>query len=332
MTQPLTKPVFSLLGVTLILSFSLVRAQDRNADDLYHDYCSVCHGDTGDGNSHARQGLIPPPRNFTTPESSVYLTRDRMIQSISEGIPGTAMTPWNSQLSTSEIENVTDLIRNRFMLSATADDASRGRKIYAEYCSVCHGDAGKGAMWAMQGLSPSPANFTDPKVIKSLNRNDMIQAVTFGRVETAMTGWTDRLNSSDVEAVVDYIMIGFMGIDDAEMGTGMGTSTAEMDAPLPKNLKGDVNAGFGLYTANCATCHGDVGDGRGPRAYFINPKPRNFTHTASRAVLNRPALFQAVSKGRLYSEMPAWDKVLSDQKIADVAEYVFQQFIQQSSR
>ena len=118
------------------------------------------------------------------------------------------------------------------------------------------------------------------------------------------------------------------------MGTGMGTSinTVKMDAPLPLNLQGDVKAGFGLYTANCATCHGDVGDGRGPRAYFINPKPRNFTHTASRAVLNRPALFQAVSKGRLYSEMPAWDKVLSDQQIADVAEYVFQQFIQQSGR
>jgi mono/diheme cytochrome c family protein len=253
-----------------------------------------------------------------------------MIQSISQGIPGTAMTPWRSQLSTLEIEQVTDLIRDKFMLAVTANDASPGRKIYAEYCSVCHGDAGQGAMWAMQGLSPPPANFTDPKVIQSLDRNGMILAVTFGRVETAMTGWSGRLNPSDVEVVVDYIMAGFMGIDDA--GTGTGIDAVAMSAPQPFNLTGDVNAGMGLYSANCATCHGDVGDGRGPRAYFINPKPRNFTHTASRAVLNRPALFHAVSKGRLYSEMPAWNKVLSKQQIADVAEYVFQQFIQPTKR
>ena len=87
-----------------------------------------------------------------------------------------------------------------------------------------------------------------------------------------------------------------------------------------------------LYVANCTTCHGEVGDGRGPRAYFINPKPRNFTHAAARSVLNRPALFEAISKGRLYSEMSAWDKVLSNQQIADVVEYVFKEFIQESGK
>jgi len=39
-------------------------------------------------------------------------------------------------------------------------------------------------------------------------------------------------------------------------------------------------------------------------------------------------LFAAVANGRNGSEMPAWNKVLDDQQIADVAEYVFQAFIQ----
>ena len=65
----------------------------------------------------------------------------------------------------------------------------------------------------------------------------------------------------------------------------------------------------------------------GPRAYFINPKPRNFIEDASRARLNRVALYAAVSEGKLGSEMPAWNKVATPQQIADVAEYVLQSFV-----
>ena len=75
------------------------------------------------------------------------------------------------------------------------------------------------------------------------------------------------------------------------------------------------------------TCHGKDGDGRGPRAYFINPKPRNFLHAGSRAELNRPELYEHIGEGVRGTEMPAWDKVLTPQQIADVAEYVFRQFI-----
>ena len=63
------------------------------------------------------------------------------------------------------------------------------------------------------------------------------------------------------------------------------------------------------------------------RAIFINPKPRNFLHEASRHELNRPALFQAIAQGKLGTEMPAWNKVLNEQEIANVAEFVFQRFI-----
>jgi mono/diheme cytochrome c family protein len=38
-------------------------------------------------------------------------------------------------------------------------------------------------------------------------------------------------------------------------------------------------------------------------------------------------LFAAVGNGRNGTEMPAWNKVLNDQQIADVSEYVFQSFI-----
>jgi mono/diheme cytochrome c family protein len=41
-----------------------------------------------------------------------------------------------------------------------------------------------------------------------------------------------------------------------------------------------VRRGAGLYTANCASCHGDNGGGDGPAGLTLNPKPRNFRSLA----------------------------------------------------
>jgi mono/diheme cytochrome c family protein len=48
---------------------------------------------------------------------------------------------------------------------------------------------------------------------------------------------------------------------------------------------------------------------------------------SARAQFNRPALYAAIAQGRVGTEMPAWDKVLTPQEIANVAEFVFREFI-----
>ena len=68
--------------------------------------------------------------------------------------------------------------------------------------------------------------------------------------------------------------------------------------------------------------------GKGPAPISSTPSRANFVEDASRARLNRVALFAAVSEGKLGTEMPAWNKVSTPQQVADVAEYVFQSFIQ----
>jgi mono/diheme cytochrome c family protein len=57
------------------------------------------------------------------------------------------------------------------------------------------------------------------------------------------------------------------------------------------------------------------------------PKPRNFLHTASRASLNRPVLFESISKGKLRTEMPAWKNVLNDSEIHQIISYIDEVFI-----
>lgn len=43
---------------------------------------------------------------------------------------------------------------------------------------------------------------------------------------------------------------------------------------------GDPVAGQVVYAANCTACHGKAGDGKGPAAVALKPKPTDFTVTA----------------------------------------------------
>jgi mono/diheme cytochrome c family protein len=217
-------------------------------------------------------------------------------------------------------------------------DKSTPDRIYHNFCSVCHGDKGDGKSRAQNSFLSPPRDFTAPEA-KNLTRDYMITTVRDGKPGTAMVGWKTQLNDQEIAGVVDYVRSTFMGIGStpalAAPASAGQTAPGEANAALaqhramgfPGGLKGDAAAGRTFYLANCATCHGEKGDGQGPRAYFINPKPRNFLEPAARNSFNRPLLFDVVSKGKVGTEMPAWDKVLSSQQIANVSEFVFQQFI-----
>lgn len=183
---------------------------------LYQDFCSVCHGDKGDGDSHAREGLKPPPRDFTEPEIAALLTREYIIKIIANGKPGTAMTAWSSRLNNNEVTAIADYIRTKFLrISKGIEipvDNKKGYEIYRTTCSVCHGDDGTGARWAGSSLKPAPRNFTTLDSRTSQTSERMRNAILAGRPGTAMTSFARQLSSEDVDAVIDYIETSFMGI------------------------------------------------------------------------------------------------------------------------
>ena len=353
-----------LLPVMLVLSFAgTAAAGDRSTEAaqtpaaLYHNYCSVCHGEQGDGKSRARDSFSRPPRDFTTPQALQEMTRDRMVAAVKGGVPGTAMVAWKTQLNDAQVAGLVDYIRETFMRASLANDASRGRQVYAKSCSVCHGERGTGSMWASANLRPAPSDFSSPQAGTALGRDRMLASVAAGRPGTAMAGFERQLSIEDRVAVVDYIRSAFMRVDAdsgisgtrahgvapapriaAAVAAAASAAAAaaaaaalvkvDMKLALPQGLRGNADAGHTFYDANCATCHGVKGDGQGPRAYFINPKPRSFIDAQSRAMLNRPALYAGVAAGKRGTEMPAWDKVLTPQQLADVSEYLFASFIQ----
>ncbi len=371
----LFKPLSILVLMFATVSvWAAVPVSQDVASNIYSENCAVCHGDRGDGQSRARFGLNPKPRDFTSPGAAAELNRKRMIASVAQGRKGTAMVGWHGRLSMPQIEGVVDYIRTTFMplapseeaLGATEPRLQHGKALYEEHCRVCHGDKGNGATWTNAVLNPSPRNFTSPQARRILPRKRMLASVTYGRKETAMMGFANRLSETDIHAVVDYIRATFMkgavvadaGIMDLSGSRALGGDHAgtashgrapasigshgttprfsqqqaaahevDMNAPFPDGLKSDFKRGRGIYMANCTACHGARGDGLGPRAHFIQPKPRDFLHIESRRMFNRPALFQAIMMGKAGTVMPAWGAVLTPQQVADVAEFVYQDFI-----
>ncbi len=327
----------SLVSIPTLAGKHDAKGPESKPDALYHNYCSVCHGDRGDGRSRARNSLNPPPRDFTT---AGELTREAMVTIITHGKPGTAMVGWKTQLNTAEIEGLTDYIRKTFMIVALDPKLQRGKSLYAQNCITCHGPQGQGSDLQIGGSKPA-RDLASPQARAELSRERMISSVTTGRPGTAMAGFGGRMPASDIDAVVDYVRAAIMVPQTDISGTNAhagragspapkvaaANSGADMKQPMPNSLKGSAAAGERFYMANCATCHGAKGDGKGPRAYFINPKPRNFLDPAFTSSFNRPAIYAATSMGRQGSEMPAWSKVLNEQEIANVAEFVFQRFV-----
>jgi len=223
-------------------------------------------------------------------------------------------------------------------------ETSPGARIFAENCSVCHGDRGDKGMYATSGLNPSPRNFTDDKARRDLSRERMIYSVTHGRPGTAMIAWGTKFSDEEIGQVVDYVRDSlmfpmgeqkWMQLNMAAAPGGMAMEhqhnlhwdLADIAKPMPFSLNGDFESGKAFYNDNCYVCHGEKGDGKGPRSHFIFPKPRDFTQSYSLYKFSREHIFYSISDGVVGTEMPAWKHVLDRQQIADVAEYVFQAFI-----
>lgn len=93
----------------------LQSVESAGGKKIYEKNCAVCHGDKGNTAVWARGGLNPPPRDFTTVDAQRILTRDRMINSVTKGRPGTGMVSFESKFSAEEIALVVDYIRGNLM-------------------------------------------------------------------------------------------------------------------------------------------------------------------------------------------------------------------------
>ena len=107
-------------------------------------------------------------------------------------------------------------------------------------------------------------------------------------------------------------------LDQAEAPASKGRDLPPVDpatvmTPNPKLLaRGEV-----LFKQNCTSCHGDTGQGDGPAAGTLNPKPRNFTQPAGwKRGFHVTDIFTTISTGVKGTGMAAFDFIMPADRMA----------------
>ena len=290
-------------------------------EKIYVEFCSVCHGDDGNVSNWAKNGLNPPPRDFTAPGLLSVLTLDRMVDSVANGRSGTGMTPFKRQLSKNDITAVVKFIRFNFM-GVDPDRDSGGAPLSminpAPQRSTGQAQAQRGGIPGVN--MPLSASRSSPAAADPYRQAPRHQGMPQqGQQQYQQRGQQQYQQQGQQQ----YQQQGQQQYQ--QQGRNM---SADMSLPIPNGLRGNARWGRDSYMKNCSACHGEAGAGNGPRAYFINPRPRDFTSNTSRQTLNRPRIFKGINEGVLGTVMPAWSKIMSPQEIANLSEFVFQTFIQ----
>ncbi len=90
-----------------------------------------------------------------------------------------------------------------------------------------------------------------------------------------------------------------------------------------------LRSGRQLYMQHCMHCHGFTGDGDGPTAKYLNPRPRDyrlgvfkFKSTLGPKKITRSDLQRIIKAGVPGTYMPSFLLMFNDQELSDVIEYV----------
>jgi len=112
-----------------------------------------------------------------------------------------------------------------------------------------------------------------------------------------------------------------------------GSSSTDRPAP-PAEYAGKKNpmdgdaaaavAGKGTFNIYCASCHGQSGQGDGPAAVSLDPKPQDLA--GHEMEVGDDYLFWRISEGGMMepfkSAMPAWKDALSEEQIWEIIAYL----------
>jgi cytochrome c oxidase cbb3-type subunit 2 len=87
-----------------------------------------------------------------------------------------------------------------------------------------------------------------------------------------------------------------------------------------------------IYKEVCARCHGESGAGDGPIAVYIDPAPRDLTKVAFMNSKTMERLATSIRDGVPGTSMPPLARVLGDENVEPLLEYVFAEFVKRPRR
>jgi mono/diheme cytochrome c family protein len=199
------------------------RPEAMSAPETYKRLCARCHGENGDGKGANSIYLDPAPRDLTRAEFMNSKPEARLIDSITNGVPGTSMPDWGKVLDQDQVKGVLAYIQQTFVkkprrelkarklpeqnpVAVSSGSINRGEAIYMQRCTGCHGRKADGHGVNSVDISPRPRNLRNAAFVDATSDRRLFESITYGIEGTAMPSWIDYgLSQNDVGDIVNYI-------------------------------------------------------------------------------------------------------------------------------
>ena len=307
-------------------------AQIELGRKIYNFRCYYCHGYSGNARTLAADFLTPKPVDFTS-ISPDFLGKERMLQSIRSGRPGTAMMSFSSVLKSNEIEAVAEFIRQEFMI---------GKRVNTRYHTEANG-------WFNHDRYAAAFPFTSGEIPLDTPWEQLTPQQAEGKklFMTSCVSCHDRARLNNPEVIwetrpVSYPRNQYVPGEQPAMALPVGTNQpnkSSLDAmtsaspyllhdiaPVIANLSAAELRGEKLFQQNCAFCHAADGTARNWIGSFMEPHPRDLTNPDAMSGMTKSRLTKVIQEGLPGTSMPAWKSVLSEQQVNDVIAYVGRAF------
>lgn len=175
----------------------------RRGEELFKNYCTGCHGESGNGQGMASPFLKPSAADLTTR----YLPREEVFRILFMGSEGSSM-PSFSELTEKDLWAISQHVHymgrevraDALKPANNAQLVARGREVYERSCKSCHGEGGVVPEIMEKALKPSPKHFRDRVYAPDYVRKVIEQ----GRPGTTMASFA-HLPSEEKDALVAYL-------------------------------------------------------------------------------------------------------------------------------
>jgi mono/diheme cytochrome c family protein len=209
------------LSICLMLPYSIVSMADDDSSgaQLFSERCVLCHGAQGMGEGPLALNIddYPSTNLIEHINAQGYEELNKVITNGSSNNP--YMPPWKDELSSTEIDAVTQFVMllrensERALAQLHALEEQRqssiadGKLIYSNRCVLCHGVTGIGdGRMSKVVKNPPPFNLT----LSVLQKDAVVEIISEGGQGTGrspqMPPWKDQLSTAEIEAVTAYIM------------------------------------------------------------------------------------------------------------------------------
>ena len=189
-----TSSLEQILADQQMLDFA--RAQGRAA---FADNCAPCHG-AGGGGAKGYPNLNDDDWLWGGKLDDIAFTIRHGVRSADDKSRQGSMPAFGRDklLSRPDIETVTDFVLTLAGLPAQGVDHGKGKKIFADNCASCHGDAGKG------NREIGAPDLTDQIWLYGPGRHVIVEGLINGR-GAMMPPWAPRLDDTTIKSLAVYV-------------------------------------------------------------------------------------------------------------------------------